>query len=133
MLTRFAAAAVVASIATAIAAVFVLMLPNLTLQQMSPILVIWCMAPCIWGLWAVIAPSEWVQQRLPIWGAVLGIIVGILALFVLNMPYRVFGLSLSHSMRALGTVFATLMYYLLWMAVSFTYRKFSRPSAPMKA
>jgi uncharacterized membrane protein HdeD (DUF308 family) len=129
MLTRFAAATVVASIAVAIAAVIVLMLPGVTLQQASPLLGMWCIAPCVWGLWAMLAPRSWIPRRLPLLGVILGIVAGLLAAFVLNMPHRVFGVSVSGGLRAVGALLIACFYYLLWMAVSFTYRKFASSMA----
>ncbi len=53
----------------------------------------WCFVPVVWGLWAMLAPSQWVPNRLPAWGAILGVVAGIMAGPVLNLPLRILGWS----------------------------------------
>ena len=123
MLRRFAAGAVVASITLAIATALVLMIPSVRLQQLSPLLALWCVAPCVWGLWAMLAPSGWVPERLPIWGTMLGIFAGLMAIFVLNVPSRILGVSVPATLRASLVLIIALFYYLLWTVVGVVYRK----------
>ena len=81
----------------------------------------------------MLARPSWVPGRLPLWGAVLGIVAGLLAAFVLNMPYRVFGISLGGGLRAVGALVIAFFYYVLWTGVSFTYRKFCDSIAASKS
>ena len=129
MLRRFAAGSVVACIATAIASAVVLMISGLNPQRFSLILAIWCIAPCVWGLWAMLSPSKWVPQRLPIWGTLLGIFAGLMAVFVLNIPYRTLGAALPTTTGAFGVVVAALFYYLLWTMVRIVYTSLSGSSS----
>jgi hypothetical protein len=128
MLQRFASAAMVATIAIAVAALVILLAPGITLRDASPVLLVWCFAPCVWGLWAMVAPQDWVPQRLPMWGSVLGLIGGVFALFVLNMPQRVLTLSFPASARVLGVLIAAAFYYGMWMIVAMVYRHLSTPA-----
>src|SRR5689334_14682077 len=98
MFPRFAAACVVGSIAVAFGALVLLLIPGLTFEKVFPLTVIWCCVPLIWGLWAMIAPRSWTPRMLPLWGALLGAIAGLLAAFVLNLPSRVLGQVLSPSL-----------------------------------
>lgn len=137
MLQRFASAALVATIAIAVAALVILLAPGITLREASPVLLVWCFAPCVWGLWAMVAPQDWVPQRLPLWGAVLGLIGGVFALFVLNLPQRILALSFPARARVLGVFIIAAVYYTVWMIVAMVYRRLSTPapvsSAPKSA
>ncbi|HTR24908.1 MAG TPA: hypothetical protein VMI10_13090 [Terriglobales bacterium] len=123
MLRRFAAASTVAAIALAVAAIVVILVPGMKLERFAPLLAIWCCAPCAWGIWAMLAPSSWVPGRLPVWGAILGVIAGCLAGFVLDLPSRVFGESVSVAVRASGVIVLVVFYSLLWAIVRAAYRK----------
>jgi hypothetical protein len=94
MLIRFAAGSLVACIATAIASAGMLILFGLNPQRFALVLAIWCLVPCVWGLWAMLSPAGWVPRRLPMWGTILGIFGGLMAIFVVNLPYRVLGVAL---------------------------------------
>jgi hypothetical protein len=61
-------------------------------------------------------------KHLPLWGALLGLIAGSLAAFVLNLPSRFFGATVSLALRGVAVLFAVLFYYLLWMLVRAAYR-----------
>lgn len=122
MFQRFAAGTAIASLPIALAALAVLLIPMLSLQSIYPVPVIWCMVPVVWGLWAMIAPKAWVPQRLPLWGAILGLMLGLFAGFVLNLPSRVAGQTVPALLRGLGVLFAVVFYYLLWMLVRIAYR-----------
>ena len=75
------------------------------------------LCPLAWGIWAMLAPRGFVPHRLPIWGAILGLIAGALAAFVLNLPSRILGQTLSAALRGLGVVAMVVFYYVLWMLV----------------
>lgn len=123
MLRRFAAACFVGSVVIAIASAVVQMIPGLGTQRLSLLLAIWCMVPCVWGLWAMLAPSTWVPLHLPTWGAILGFLVGVLAFLVLNLPFLIVGVAFPTATRGAGVVIAALLYYLLWTLVRITYQK----------
>jgi len=129
MFRRFLAGAAIASIAIALAAVVLLLAHGLAAQRFYPLTTMWCCAPAVWGLWAMIAPAAWVPHRLPIWGAVLGLIAGLLALFVLNLPLRVFGVVAPVILRGVGVVVIVVLYYLLWMLVRLAYRALGAPTS----
>jgi hypothetical protein len=129
MIQQFAAGSMVAAIFVALAALILLLIPTLTVQRMSPLITLWCFAPAAWGLWALIAPKAWVPQRLPLWGAILGLIAGMMAAFVLNLPLRVFGELIPVWLRGMGCLFIVAFYFLMWMLVRAAYRSLS--SAPM--
>ena len=117
MFHRFAAAATVASVFIGLGAIFVTLCPIGNPSGIDVALRLWCAAPLAWGLWAMLAPSSWVPQRLPAWGAILGVIAGIFAALVLNMPYRVLGVELPALVRGLAVLIAMGVYYFLWMLV----------------
>jgi len=122
MLLRFASGSLVACIATAIASLVTLVFFGLNPQRFALILAIWCAVPCVWGLWAMLSPSRWVPRRLPIWGTILGIIAGLMAVFALNLPSRVLGMVLPNATRVLVVLLAGLFYYVLWIIVSIVYK-----------
>lgn len=123
MLRRFAAASVVATIALAVAASVVMLVPGMKLERFAPLLALWCCAPCAWGIWAILAPASWIPRCFPFWGAILGIIAGCLAAFVINLPLRVFGEPISVAFRACGVLVLVGFYALLWTLVGTAYRK----------
>lgn len=127
MLIRFASASIVACIATAIASLAMLLLFDFNPQRFALILAIWCAVPCIWGLWAMLSPKAWLPQRLPIWGTILGIVAGVMAIFALNLPSRILEVGLSNTTRILIVLLAGLFYYVLWMIVSVVYKRLSGP------
>jgi hypothetical protein len=61
-------------------------------------------------------------KRLPLWGGFLGLFVGSMAAFVLNLPSRFAGEPVSMLVRATLVLIITLFYYLLWMLVRGAYR-----------
>ena len=122
MLQRFVAGSGIASIAIALGALALTLMPTLTLQRIYPLTIIWCFVPLAWGIWALLAPATWVPKRLPTWGAILGLIAGSLAAFVLNLPSRVFGATIPVTLRGVAVVVMAGFYYLLWMLVRATCR-----------
>jgi hypothetical protein len=128
MLRRFAAGAMVACVAIAVGAATVLVVLGMSAQRVAPILAAWCMVPCFWGLWAMLAPPKWVPERFPVWGAILGTMAALGALLV-DLPARIFGVSLPAIARVFGVVAGSLFYYFLWMVVRSVYTKLadSRP------
>jgi hypothetical protein len=123
MLQRFAAATAIASVAIAFGAlVAVVLMPALTLQKIGLLTSIWCFVPLAWGLWALLAPAAWVPQRFPLWGAILGVMAGFMAAFVLNMPSRILGESVPAPLRGAGVLVMAAFYYSLWMLVRVAWR-----------
>ncbi len=116
-LQRFAAATAVASIAIATAALIVCFAPGLTFVRFYPLTILWCIAPIVWGIWALLTPSSWVPKRLPLWGSILGLIAGSLGAFVLDLPSRIIGQAVSPAVHGAAVLFVVLLYYLLWMLV----------------
>ena len=134
MLRQFAAGSFVACIATAMASAGILIFSGLSPQRFALILAIWCLVPCVWGLWAMLSPTGWLPQRLPIWGTILGIVAGLMAIFVLNLPSRVLGVALPTTVKAFIVLVVALLYYLLWTMVRIVYKSLSGShSAPSRA
>lgn len=119
MLQRFAAASSVASVIIAAGALVSLLPPRWAPADARLLTTAWCFVPLAWGLWAVLAPAGWVPRRLPQWGAILGVIAGIVAGPVLDLPLRLGGLE---DMRWIALVFAPIGYYVVWMLVPAAYR-----------
>ena len=127
MLQRFAAGSTIASVVIALAALVVLLTPTLSLQRVFPLTFVWCFVPLVWGLWALIVPKAWAPERLPLWGAILGLIAGLLAVFVLDLPSRIAGQPMPSLLRGVGVLIAGVLYYLLWMLVRVAYRSLAAP------
>ena len=117
MFRRFAAAAATCAAIVGVGCVALLLLAGADLPRFYPVLALWTAMPLVWGIWAMLAPPTWVPARLPWWGAILGVFVGVFALFVLNLPARVLNLSLSPPMRLVPLALIALFYYLLWHLV----------------
>lgn len=118
MIIRFAAAAAVASVVIALGSLTLLLIP-LPTRPAGPYLIttVWCFVPVVWGVWAMVAPRAWPLGRLPIWGAILGLIAGTMAAFVLDLPAQVMGVNLTVLQRTLVLPVATALYYVLWILV----------------
>lgn len=127
MIRRFVSGSAIASLGIACAALIVLLAPGLG-ERSYPLAFLWCFAPLAWGVWAALAPPKWVPDRLPVWGAILGLMLGVLVMFVLNMPYRVLGVVVPVILRAAGVIGAGVFYYLLWMLVRLAYRSLGIPA-----
>lgn len=130
MLRRFAAAVTVASPAIALAALTALQVPDLRPEGLFRLTSLWCVVPAVWGLWAMLAPRTWVPQRLPLWGAVLGLFVTTGMIVILNLPAHVLAVELSAPQRALFVMLLTAFYYLLWMLVRAAFRALAPKSPP---
>ena len=133
MVRRFAAASMVVSCLLALGGSSLIIIRLLTGQRFYQIAPLWCLLPFIWGLWAVLTPRSWFPQRLPAWGAVLGAIVSVVGAFVIDVPLRMFGLSIPGALKLLAVVFAALIYYVLWMIVSRIYDALATNGTPTTA
>ncbi len=122
MLRRFVAATAVASVAIMGATLVMLLSLGLKVERSYPLAFIWCCAPAAWGFWAALAPPSWVPKRLPVWGAILGLLAGTLGAFVLNLPAHILEIPVPLSARAAGVVVMTAFYFVLWMLVRIVYR-----------
>jgi hypothetical protein len=118
MFRRFAAASAVASMVIAAGAVVSLLL-RLPVEGAWMLTTAWCFVPVAWGLWAMLAPARWVPSRLSAWGAILGVVAGIVAGPLLNLPLRLGGPS---GARWIALVVGPIIYYLLWLLVGVAYR-----------
>ena len=87
-----------------------------------PLTAVWCFVPLVWGIWAMLTPRVWFPERLPYWGAILGLVAGTMCAFVLNLGPRVFGLTPSFGVRLTEVATMTVVYYFLWMLVRATHR-----------
>jgi len=119
---RFAAATAVASTAIALATIVLLLTPHPIIERMRPVTVLWCFVPFVWGLWALVTPSSWMPNRLPLWGAILGLIGGSLGVFVMKLPARFFGAELPLPACGAAVLVVAVFYYPLWMLVRAAYR-----------
>ncbi|HEU5451068.1 MAG TPA: hypothetical protein VFU76_03730 [Terriglobales bacterium] len=115
MLRRFAAAAATCAVLISVAALIVFTVRPVPLERASLVLLLWCLAPAVWGMWAMVAPTRWIA--LPLWGALLGLILSGTAMLVLNLPQRVFGLPVSLFVRLLGVLLIAAFYYVAWSIV----------------
>ena len=127
MLQRFAAGSAIASMGIAFAALVVLLTPALGPQRFYPVTIVWCLLPAVWGLWAMLAPKAWVPERFPLWGAILGLAVGLFVAFVLNLHSLVLGTAVPAPLRGLTVLLLVGVYYLLWMLVRVVCRRLAAP------
>ena len=125
MLQRFAAGCVVASGLIALGATASLFLA-LPAESARFLTTAWLFVPLGWGVWAMLAPASWVPERLPLWGAVLGFIVGVLVGPVFNVPARI---GAPDFVRWAALAGGPILYGLLWLAVRAVYRALARGHA----
>ena len=97
-------------------------MPRVGILNIYLLATVWCFVPLAWGLWAMLAPAAWVPQRFPLWGSLLGLLAGIVAALVLNVPSRVAGASVPLALRILDVVAIMAFYYFLWMLVRGVYQ-----------
>jgi hypothetical protein len=134
MLLRYAAASVVVTVVLGLAGLAVLLVvsvaPEVTLERFAPVLILWCVVPVVWGLWAMLTPRTWFPERLPLWGAILGVVAASLAMFVANLPSRMRGEPVPAEWRGAGVAVLVVVYYLLWILVRRVYRTLAAPAIP---
>lgn len=116
MLRRFAAASATAAVLVTVAVLILFAVARVPLERASLVLLLWCLAPAVWGVWAIVAPTRWIA--LPLWGALLGLMLATTALVILNLPQRIFDLPLSPFLRLLGVLLLAAFYYVAWSIVS---------------
>ena len=123
MIQRFASASVVAAVLIALAAGGLRLSAGPDLESRYLLTSIWCVVPLAWGLWAMLTPKSWLPERLPLWGAILGLIDGLLEVFVLDLfrgePLPLLGIAV---------LLEIIMYYLLWLPVQRAYQALTAPS-----
>jgi hypothetical protein len=123
MLQRFAAASSVGSGVIAIGAIVSLLPPRWSAADALVLTTAWCFVPLAWGLWAMLAPALWVPGRLPLWGASLGVLAGLVAGPLLDLPQRLAGLP---DMRWVTVLVGPVLYYVIWLLVPVAYRSLGR-------
>ena len=128
MLVRFASAALVACIGVALAASVVSLTMPAPPEKLFRLLVFWAIAPAVWGVWAMLAPGSWLPKLLPLWGAFLGVVAGVLCEFVLKLPENLFGVHFSTIESILAVLTLAVFYAALWFLVRMAYRSLSRPA-----
>jgi hypothetical protein len=128
MIHRFASASAVASVVIAllVGGLRVNPLPNLESRYL--LTSIWCVVPLAWGVWAMLTPKSWHPQRMPLWGAILGLMAGLLAVLVLDLPARLLGEPVPAWVGGVGVLLAIGGYYLLWLLVRLVYRALTAPA-----
>lgn len=122
MLHRFAAATAVAAVVVMLADVGLPWLLEPGLAARYTLTSIWTAIPFVWGVWAMLAPSSWFPDRLWLWGAILGLIAAVVAVFVLDVPSLLTGLDTKPWQAALTAVIAIGLYSLLWRLVQAVHR-----------
>ena len=122
MLTRFASAVCVASHAVALAAVVALLVAQPRPEALYRLTSLWCIVPAAWGVWAMLAPRTWVPKHLPAWGALLGLLLGSVVIFALDLPAQFLSEPLPAAARGLAVLILTAFYYCLWMLVRMVFR-----------
>jgi len=130
MLQRFAAACIVASVVVAVGAVVSVLPPRWPADDARVLTTAWCFVPVAWGVWAMLAPARWVPHRLPLWGAILGVLAGIVAGPVLDLPLRLAGL---RDMRWITVLVGPILYYIVWLLVPVVYRSLGLNIEPRQA
>jgi hypothetical protein len=128
MLVRFASAALVACIAVALAASVISLTMPAPPEKLFLLLTYWCIAPAVWGVWAMLAPGSWVPRLYPLWGAFLGLVAGVLCEFVLHLPTVLMGLHFSTLESIIAVLVMAGFYAALWLLVRIAYRSLSRPA-----
>lgn len=132
MLQKFVSGSAIAGLTIA-CAVFGLIAatPMFALQKPYLLPLTWCFMPAVWGVWAMLTPRTWMPSRLPLWGAMLGLLLSLNSAFVLNMPKQVSGDYMRIRWRLAGVIGISIGYYLLWMIVRLVYRALT-PAEPVQ-
>ena len=76
----------------------------------------------------MLTPQSWRPRRMPLWGAILGLMAGLLAVLVLDLPARLGGEPVPAWLGGVAVLFATGAYYLLWLLVRRVYGALTAPS-----
>jgi hypothetical protein len=71
----------------------------------------------------MLTPHMWLPGRLPYWGAILGLLAGIIGVISINVPLRLLALDVPFGWRVAVTVAMTVVYYIVWMFVRSAFRK----------
>ena len=77
----------------------------------------------------MLIPAAWMPKRLPLWGAFLGLVAGLMAVLVLNLPSRFLGQPVSMLVRVIAVPAGPLLYYLMWMLVRETWRRLAKTTS----
>ena len=126
MIKRFAAAATLPVILISLGALILQFNQDLAGSNRFLLTSIWCFVPFAWGVWGVLTPGTWLPKRLPLWGAVLGLIAGITAVFIVNAPERIFMEPISTVSKGIVVIAAAGVYYILWHVVRWIYTSISK-------
>ena len=121
MIKKFASGATVASLLIFVAILILRLNSGFSLQSSFQLSTVWCFLPFIWGIWAALMPKLWSTDQLPKWGAILGLIVGIIAVFLLNLPDLFLDNPASLSIKFVLVFIPILVYYVLWLLVRWIY------------
>jgi hypothetical protein len=128
MIQRFASAGAVATVLIALVAGVLRLSPSQNMEGRYLITTVWCMVPLAWGVWAMLIPKSWLPHRLPLWGTILGLIGGLIGVFVLDLPSQFLGEAAPTGLKGVIVLFAIGIYYLLWHSVRRAYLALSAPS-----
>jgi hypothetical protein len=128
MIQRFASASAVATVLIALAAGSFRLSSIQNMEGRYLLTTVWCMVPLAWGLWAMLIPKSLLPHRLPLWGAILGLIGGIIGVFVLDLPLQVLGKAVPVGQKAVIVLLFIGIYYLLWFLVRRVQQALAAPS-----
>jgi hypothetical protein len=123
MLQRFVSAASVGAVLVGLAGPLLYLNPIPAPEVRYLVATVWCMVPLVWGIWAMVIPAAWVPGRIPLWGAALGLVAGLMAAFVLDMPDRLFAVPTTTPVKFGIVVLAIVLYGLVRIAVRGVYVK----------
>ena len=128
MIQRFASASALATVLIALVAGGLRLSPSHNTEGRYLITTVWCMAPLAWGVWAVLTPKSWFPKHLPLWGTILGLIGGLIGLFVLDLPSQVLGIVVPVGWKVVIVLLFIGIYYLLWFLVRRVHQTLTTPS-----
>lgn len=128
MIQRFASASAVATVLIALVAGGFRLSPVQNMEGRYLLTTVWCMVPLAWGVWAILIPKSWLPHRLPLWGAILGLIGGLFGVFVLDLPLQVLGKAVPAGQKVITILLGIGIYYLLWFLVRRVQQAITTPS-----